>query len=240
MGKKKRSFDWQKFLYWFVLVSLVLAIEYIVVILFIAPAHTTVDFERTKGDYVLMLLQCSLGIAAVALPSILQKRLNFVIPSKMMIFYTLFLYGSTFLGEVLSFYYKVPHWDTILHTFSGAMLGALGFSVITFLNKTDGIPISLSPAFVAVFTFCFAMALGVVWEIYEFAVDYFFNTNMQKFAIEGGELLFGQFALMDTMKDLIVDMVGALVMSVFGYISLKRKNGLVEKLTFKKIPAEEK
>lgn len=61
-----------------------------------------------------------------------------------------------------------------------------------------GIPVSMSPAFVALFTFCFALAL-----------DALFQTNMQKYALEGGEALTGQAALQDTMGDLIVDFIGA-------------------------------
>ena len=110
------------------------------------------------------------------------------------------------------------------------MLGALGFSVINFLNKTDRVPMNLSPLFVVVFAFCFALALGVVWEIYEFTADALLHTNMQKFALESGEPLVGRDALMDTMKDLIVDTLGALAMSIIGYISLKYKKGWVEKL----------
>lgn len=74
----------------------------------------------------------------------------------------------------------------VLHALSGAMLGALGFSVLTFLNKAEGIPVSMSPAFVALFTFCFALTLDVLWEIYEFTVDALFQTNMQKYALEAG------------------------------------------------------
>ena len=177
-----------------------------------------------------MLLQCIVGVAAMLLPSLLKRTLNLVIPSKMMLLFAVFLYCAIYLGEVRAFYYNVPHWDTILHTFSGAMLGALGFSVINFLNKTDRVPMNLSPLFVVVFAFCFALALGVVWEIYEFTADALLHTNMQKFALESGEPLVGRDALMDTMKDLIVDTLGALAMSIIGYISLKYKKGWVEKL----------
>jgi hypothetical protein len=38
---------------------------------------------------------------------------------------------------------------------------------------------------------------------------------------------------MDTMKDLIVDAVGALFISLIGYVSLKHKKGWVEKLLVK-------
>ena len=151
----------------------------------------------------------------------------------MMVLYTLFLYGAIFLGEVMAFYYNVPHWDTFLHGLSGAMLGALGYTVISVLNRSDSVPVNLSPLFVAFFTFCFAMTMGMIWEIYEFSVDSLFGTNMQKFAFEDGTGKIGQAALMDTMKDLIVDTIGALTMSIIGYISLKHKTGLVDKLIFK-------
>ena len=143
----------------------------------------------------------------------------------MMVLYTLFLYGAIFLGEVMAFYYNVPHWDTFLHGLSGAMLGALGYTVISVLNKSDSVPVNLSPLFVAFFTFCFAMTMGMM--------DSLFGTNMQKFAFEDGTGKIGQAALMDTMKDLIVDTIGALTMSIIGYISLKHKTGLVDKLIFK-------
>lgn len=88
-----------------------------------------------------------------------------------------------------------------------------------------GIPVSMSPAFAALFTFCFALALDVLWEIYEFTVDALFQTNMQKYALEGGEALTGQAALQDTMGDLIVDFIGALAIAIAGYLSRKRGKG---------------
>jgi len=167
------------------------------------------------------------------LPTFISRKINISIPTNMFFVYAIFLYCAIYLGEVHSFYYRIPQWDTILHTFSGAMLAALGFSVICLLNKTEKIPVSLSPVFVAVFTFCFAVSLGVIWEIYEFTTDSILQTNMQKYALESGELLIGQAVLADTMKDLIVDCLGALVISIVGYISLKYEKGWHEKLQVK-------
>ena len=101
------------------------------------------------------------------------------------------------------------------------MIGALGFSIVTLLNKTEKVPMELSPLFVALFSFCFAVTLGVVWEFYEYTFDGLLGLNMQKFALENGTLLIGRAALADTMMDLVVDAVGAFIMSVIGYISLK-------------------
>ena len=92
-----------------------------------------------------------------------------------------------------------------------------------------GIPVSMSPAFVALFTFCFALALDVL-----------FQTNMQKYALEGGEALAGQAALQDTMGDLIVDFIGALAIAIAGYLSLKRgKGNLAHGLILKRRSPEE-
>lgn len=231
MTRKRLSLNWTKILWWFIFLTMAGSVVFISIAMALAPSEPdpTMPYRRVKGDYVLMLLQCIVGVLAMLLPSFLRRRWQLIIPSKMMVLFAVFLYCAIFLGEVRSFYYNVPHWDTILHTFSGAMLGALGFSVINFLNRTDRVPMNLSPVFVAFFTLCFAVFLGVVWEFYEFTADGILHTNMQKYALESGEPLIGRAALMDTMKDLIVDTVGALVMAVVGYISIRYQKGWVEK-----------
>lgn len=228
----KKKWDWHKIIGTFVMLSLIVAIVYVVFAISQAPSEADphAPFVRVKSDYSLMLLQCILGVFAMLLPGFLKHRIRIEIPSKMLILYTIFLYCAIYLGEVRSFYYAVPHWDTILHAFSSGVLATLGFSVITLLNKTERIPMIMSPAFVAVFTFCFAVTLGTLWEIYEFTADGLLGLNMQKFALENGQLLVGRQALADTMKDIIVDCSGAFVVSVIGYISLKYQKGWIEKL----------
>lgn len=119
---KKRKVQIQKIVWWFVLISLVLSIGYVILEIVLSPsvADPSAPYQRVKGDYVLMLAQCVLGVLAMFLPSILHKRAHLIIPSNMLVVYAVFLYCAIFLGEVRRFYYIVPHWDTILHTFSGA------------------------------------------------------------------------------------------------------------------------
>ena len=224
-----------KTLYRFIFFTMAGSSIFVVVQIILAPtiAPSSDITIRVKSDYVLMLLQSMFGVIAMLFPGYLRRKAKLNIPTVMISAYAVFLYCAIYLGEVRSFYYLIPHWDTILHTFSGMALGALGFSIVSLLNKSESIAFSLSPIFVAMFAFCFALALDVIWEIYEFSVDYFLNTNMQKYALENGESLIGQAALMDTMKDLIVDAIGAFVISVIGYISLKNKKGLLEQLQVK-------
>lgn len=236
-----KKLNLEKIIYAIVFITLSVSAVFVTIMLIKAPtqADTLSVDVRLKSDYALMLIQCILGILAMLLPGLLEHRINFIIPSRMMIMYTLFLYAAIYLGEVRNFYYYIPHWDTVLHTFSGGMLGALGFSVIVILNKADRVPVDLSPIFVAVFTFCFAVTLGTIWEVYEFTSDGLLGLNMQKFAIKDGTQLIGRVALVDTMKDLIVDIAGAFVISFAGFISIKYKKVWIERFIFKKVKTNE-
>ncbi len=230
---KKR--DWKSIIGKFVLISFIAPMAFIIYKIIVSPTSNTENIEglRVKTDYILMLTQCILGVLAFFLPNIISKKTKIVIPSNMYIVYVLFLYGAVFLGEVRNYYYRVPHWDTILHTCSGAMLGALGFSFVNILNKHEKVHVELSPMFVALFAFGFAITLGVMWEIYEFTFDGVLGLNMQKFALEDGTQLIGRAAVTDTMEDLIVDSIGAFTMATIGYISLKYKKGWIDKLLIK-------
>ena len=235
--KIKKRRDYRKIVGVFVFVSLILAIIGIAIMMIIAPSEPDLNDPNghIKSDYVLMLSQCILGLIVILLPGAIEKKIRIEIPSNMMVLYILFIYAATFLGEVRSFYYRVPHFDTILHTFSGGMIATLGFSIIAFLNNSDKIPVTLSPLFVACFTFCFALALGGIWEIYEFLADGVLGTNMQKFALENSVQLIGREAVADTMKDIIVDAIGAFVISAIGYVSLKYKKGWIEKFQIRRV-----
>ncbi len=239
MQSKPRS-RLDRFISGFVFLSLLLSMVYIAVQWARAPALPgSLMHEKLKSDYALMAVQCLLGLLAMLLPGWLARRWRVEIPSGMMILYVLFLYAAIYLGEVRSFYYRIPHWDMILHGFSGGMLGALAFSFVRLLNKSDRVHLILNPLFTAVFAFCFSMALGVFWEFYEYFVDGMLGLNMQKFLLEDGAALTGREALSDTMQDLLTDAAGAIFTSAVGYVSLKYKKGWVEKVMLKKQPQRE-
>ena len=67
-------------------------------------------------------------------------------------------------------------------------------------------------ATICFFGVTFAVTLGVVWEIFEFAVDRIAPAvNMQS----------NETGVVDTMHDLIVDTIGALIVAFMGYAYLK-------------------
>lgn len=139
----------------------------------------------------------------------------------------LFIFAAEFLGEINDFYTLVPWWDTMLHTVSGVILGLIGFMLVYVLNENERVTVHLSPVFICFFAFCFAVAAGGIWEIFEFAGDRILGMNMQKYLPpKGTTTLYTadwrfDAGLLDTMEDLICDALSALATSVGGYILLK-------------------
>ncbi|MEG1523927.1 MAG: hypothetical protein RRZ24_09025 [Clostridia bacterium] len=215
-----------RIIYLSVLFSFIIPIVFLILRIIMSDSVPAESADvRSKADYLLMLLECVLGVVVIHLPSFLQKRFKFELPTALYLMYILFLYCAIFLGEVRDFYYLVPHWDTILHTFSSVMAGAFGFIVVATLSRDEHTAISLPPLFVALFAFCFASTIGTLWEIYEFSFDAILGLNMQKFRLADGTLLIGHAALGDTMKDIIVDVLGALGASIAGFFSLRNNRG---------------
>ena len=146
------------------------------------------------------------------LPIILGQRFKVKIPPEFESLAVVFVYMSLFLGEVQGYYARFWWWDIVLHTGSGFLLGILGFLLVYVLNEKEDVELDLHPKFIAFFAFLFAMGMGAIWEICEFTADQMLGTTMQK------------SGLVDTMWDLIVDGVGALVISILGWGFLKTRD----------------
>ena len=152
-----------------------------------------------------------LGIMAVVIaPAVIAPRLHVRIPAEFQALAVVFVFATLFLGETLNYYQRFEWWDIVLHAFSGLLLGVFGFLLVYVLNENRRVELTLRPRFVALFAFLFAVAVGTLWEIFEFAVDQFLGQSMQS----GG--------LSDTMWDLIADTVSAAAISVFGWWYLLR------------------
>jgi len=158
----------------------------------------------TSGILVIMLI-----------PLLMEKRFRVYIPMEFEVLVIAFVFAALFLGEVRGFYLRYWWWDIALHTSSGLLLGMIGFLLVHFLNETENIAIHMKPGFVAFFAFLFAVGFGTLWEIFEFTMDSLFGLDMQK------TMLGDPSGLTDTMWDLIVDLLGALVISLLGYGYLK-------------------
>ena len=195
---------------------------------------------------------CFLVLVLFLVPSFLERKLHFELPSTIEKIILLFIYAAEIMGELQEFYIRVPWWDTMLHTMNGFLFAAFGFALVDILNSNPNVKLSLSPFYLAFVSFCFSMTVGVVWEFFEFSMDWFFHLDMQKdtvvntirsvmlnpdgrnvpyvisriesVTVNGQELGLGGYldiGLIDTMKDLFVNFIGAVVFSVIGYFYVK-------------------
>lgn len=158
------------------------------------------------------------GIICITMgPIVLRDRMPVLIPAEFQILVILFVFASLFLGEVRDFYARVWWWDIALHTSSGLLLGMTGFLLIYVLNENERADLHMKPFFIAFFAFMFAVSMGAIWEVFEFAMDEIFDTQMQK------PMLDDPSGLTDTMWDIIVDAAGALIICTFAWVYMRRQ-----------------
>lgn len=150
-------------------------------------------------------------------PAALGRRLRVDIPSEFQLLAVLFTFAALFLGEIRRYYDRFWWWDIALHTSSGLLLGILGFLLVYILNEDERVAMHMRSRFVALFAFLFAVAVGALWEIFEFTMDQLFGTNMQK------PMRSDPSGLTDTMWDMIVNVFGALAISAFGWWYMSRQ-----------------
>lgn len=227
--------------------------------------------KRTKLETVLMILvlisivrqfflgsyhNMFLGILTLILfsvPKIIEKKVGVNIPAGLEAVILIFIFSAEILGEINAFYVKIPIWDTMLHTTNGFLMAAIGFALIDIFNRSEKFSIRMSPYFVAFVAFCFSMTIGVLWEFFEFGMDWFFQLDMQKdwilpaissvklnpdganvpvkvaiesVVINGEEWNLGGYldvGIVDTMKDLMVNFIGAVVFSIVGIFYLRNR-----------------
>ena len=195
----------------------------------------------------------SISLILFLIPAFVEKNFGIELPCLLEIIILLFIFAAEILGEMESYYTKVPNWDTMLHTINGFICAAVGFGMIDILNRNEKIKFELSPVFLAIVAFCFSMTIGVLWEFFEFFCDAFFQTDMQKdfivnsisttllsgntkapqiingiksVAVNGQDLGINGYldiGLYDTMKDLFVNFIGAVVFSVIGYFYVRSR-----------------
>ena len=156
-------------------------------------------------------------MATTLLPTVLGRRFRVYIPAEFQLLAVIFVFAALFLGEIQSYYVRIWWWDIALHTSSGLLMGILGFLLVYVLNESENIDIHMLPRFVALFAFLFAVAVGALWEIFEFAMDQIVGTNMQK------PMLGDPSGLTDTMWDMIVNTLGALAISALGWWYMERR-----------------
>ncbi|MFW6035731.1 MAG: hypothetical protein ACOCRZ_05695 [Halothermotrichaceae bacterium] len=157
----------------------------------------------------------------------IEKHRKIDIPDILEIIIVLFIYAGIYLSAQFNLYYKFFWWDDLLHTLAGIVISFTGFLLIYKLNYKYSL--DLNPLLIAVFTFSFAVTMGVIWEILEFTADWVLGSAHQKWDLPATAVLMGRdyqgSGLRDTMSDLILTCIGAFVTSYISYYMYKYRRG---------------
>jgi hypothetical protein len=146
-----------------------------------------------------------------------------------------FALATGFCGAFLNFYYDVWWWDKAIHVLGGGMAVILGYEVCAGIQRKRKTALSLTV--VLLFAAGMSFIVGTGWEMFEFSFDQFFGGDTQHWNVEmaqeagialhvfpppapggpGGPLAWQwehRWALMDTMGDMIMNTLGAVIFTV--------------------------
>ena len=243
MGKEKRQLSWEeletKYRKWIkrlhrmngVIFWVTLALAVINVGMLLVRGNSTwEEIVFRGGQYLAMLL-------ILKAPIFLRKRFKVDVPAALSVVILLFAFSALVLGDGLDFYGRFTWWDSVLHGFSGVILSFVALWLIHVIMAGNDKYIYFNKYFLVLFLVMFSLGMGACWEIVEYTYDSLSGTNTQQFmasttgSIFGAEdvPLCGHAALRDTMTDLILDLVGAFAVAVYGFF---QHNRLKERYAF--------
>lgn len=107
----------------------------------------------------------------------------------------------------LGAYDQYPWYDSVAHVVSGSLVAASGYALtMAFVYHADSV--DLPEAYRGVYVLVVVLAVGVLWEDLEHAIEVFGS-------LAGGKTPVVQFGASDVAKDLFFDAVGGLVVAVW-------------------------
>lgn len=221
----------------FVLTILLLIYHVGWMIFILAYRHHIGDaYIKYVTTMIFRILQFSAMLLVLAAPKFLKKWFKINVPLALYIVIALFAFNALVLGDGLDFYGKYPWWDSFLHFHSGIILSFVALWFIHIMMAEKSKFIYMNKYFTCLFLVVFSLGIGAFWEILEYSCDGIFHTNAQQYmASTKGTLvskndipLKGHEALKDTMKDLMLDLGGSLIVATYGFV---RHDEIVKKIS---------
>jgi len=150
-------------------------------------------------------IMCIISLLIVYIPGIIQRELKITLSLELEIL----MFGALLLhllGGVLNLY-TAYNWDFLTHLVSSILTAVIGFISIVIIDRYVN-SVKLNSFLIILFVILFTLAVGVLWELGEFFSDYFFGTEEQH-------------GYLDTMSDLLIDLLGGIIMAVVSPLYLR-------------------
>jgi len=178
-----------------------------------------VGVERGSSGIV---VNAGIGFAVTQLVPLLERDLDVPMDPAL----TLWITTAVFLhavgtvgvpGSELNFYRTVWWYDHLTHALSASVVAGAGYAAVRALDAHSA-AVNFPRRFTFVFVLLFVLAFGVFWEVIEFAIGLLA-------AATGSDAVLTQYGLDDSMRDLLFNTLGAVVVATWGTAHLSDVSG---------------
>jgi len=150
------------------------------------------------------------GLLITFVPALLERNYDFPLDPWLGLWITLAIFLHT-MGSA-GLYAQIGWWDHLTHAMSASLVAAIGY---TFVRAVDlhSDQITIPKQFAFAFILITVMAFGVIWELFEFGLDIVADQT-------GIAMPLAQHGLDDTVRDMMFNTLGAIVVAIFGQAHL--------------------
>lgn len=179
-------------------------------------------FVGLERQNVGVIVNAAVALAVTYVPAILERDYEVPMDAGLTVWITAAVFLHAFgvagvPGLTGNLYRGLWWWDHLTHALSSSVVAAVGYTFVRGLDEhTDAI--YLPPRFTLVFVLVFVAAFGVLWEVIEFALGGLSATL-------GTGAVLTQYGLDDTMLDMAFDLLGGLLVGLFGTAHLTDLTG---------------
>jgi hypothetical protein len=157
-------------------------------------------------------------LAITFLPALFRREYDYAMDTGLVLWITL----AATLHAVGAFglYEAVGWYDSLAHALSASIVAGVGYALARSVEGHTR-AVTFTPGFRATFVVLFVLAVGVGWEILEFA-----SSGLA--TVVGGEAVLAQYGTTDIVNDLVFNTVGAVLVAVWASSHFE---GVAERLT---------
>ena len=177
------------------------------------------DTERLLLAFATLLL--------VLIPELLERLFRCRINIVVYLVGVMYAMGSM-MGHCWKFYYTIPCWDKLLHLCGGVMFVILGIYLFERLSLGKSNHVTA-----VIFALCFSLAISVVWEFVEYGADMFLGMDMQDDTVVShitSYMLSTEKGVTGSIKDIQSVVVNGAALPVNGYIDIGLHDTMLDML----------
>jgi hypothetical protein len=137
------------------------------------------------------------------LPALFRREYDYAMDTGLVLWIT--LAATLHAVGALALYESLGWYDSLTHTFSASIVAGVGYALARSVERHTT-AVTFTRGFRASFVVLFVLAVGVAWEILEFA-------SGGLATLVGGEAVLAQYGTADIINDLVFNVVGAVLVA---------------------------